>query len=120
MSTEKKSNDASKGGRNGGQGRNTAKTNGTPTAMVPKFEGMCTKDLKGKVMTFSKNKASMSAQFIKFEAAAYNAAGKASSSLSSEIDIKRPLVLRDFITDVVHYPLKPLCTTRPERPRRLC
>ena len=63
--------------------------------MVPKFEGMCTKDLKGKVMTFPEKKASMSAQFIKFEAAVYNAAGKASSSLSREIDIKRPLVLRD-------------------------
>ena len=105
MSTKKKSNYASKGGRNGGRGRNTAKTNGTPTSMVPKFEGMCTKDLKGKVMTFSENKASMSAQFIKFEAAVYNAAGKASSSLSREIDIKRPLVLRDFITDVVHDPM---------------
>ena len=35
----------------------------------------------------------------------YNAAGKASSSLSREIDIKRPLVLRDFITDVVHDPM---------------
>ena len=105
MSTEKKSNDASKGGRNGGRGRNTANTNGTPTVMVPKFEGMCTKDLKGKVMTFSENKASMSAQFIKFEAAVYNAAGKASLSLSREIYIKRPLVLRDFITDVVHEPM---------------
>ena len=72
---------------------------------MPKFEGMCTKDLKGKIMTFSKNKASMSAQFIKFEAAVYNAAGNASSSLSREIDIKRPLVLRDFITDVVHDPM---------------
>ena len=105
MSTEKKSNYASKGGRNGGRGRNTAKSNGTPTAMMPKFEGMCTKDLKGKVMTFSENKASMSAQFIKFEAAVYNAAGKASSSLSGEIDIKIPLVLRDFITGVVHDPM---------------
>ena len=105
MSTKKKSNDASKGGRNGGQGRNTAKTNGTPTAIVLKFEGMCTKDLKGKVMTFSENKASMSAKFIKFEAAVYNAAGKALLSLSREIDIKRPLVLRDFITDVVHDPM---------------
>ena len=105
MSTDKESNDASKGGRNGGRGQNTAKTNGTPTAIVPKFEGMCTKDLKGKIMTFSENKASMSAQFIKLEAAVYNAAGKASSSLSREIDIKRPLVLRDFIADVVHDPM---------------
>ena len=105
MSTKKKSNNASKGGRNGGRGQNTANTSGTPTAIVPKFEGMCTKDLKGKVMTFSENKASMSAQFIKLEAAVYNAAGKASSYLSREIDIKRPLVLRDFITDVVHGPM---------------
>ena len=87
MSTEKKSSDVTKGGRNGGRGRNTTNTNGTPTAIVLKFEGMCTKNLKGKVMTFSENKASMSAQFIKFEAAVYNAVGKASSSLSREIDI---------------------------------
>ena len=94
MSTEKKSSNVTKVGRNGGRGRNTAKTNGTPTAILPKFEGMCTKDLKGKIMTFSENKASMSAQFTKFEAAVYNAAGKSSSSLSREIDLKRPLFLR--------------------------
>ena len=105
MSTKKKSNDASKGGCNGGRGRNTTNANGTPTAIVPKFERMCTKNLKGKVMTFSENKAFMSAQFIKFEAAVYNAARKALSSLSREIYIKRPLVLRYFITDVVHDPM---------------
>ena len=59
MSTDKKSSNASKGGRNGGRGRNNTKTNGTPTDIVPKFKGMCTKDLKGKIMTFSENKASM-------------------------------------------------------------
>ena len=102
MSTEKKSTE--KGGRNnGGRGRNPMKQSNS--VIAPKFEGMCTKDLKGKVMMFSENKAFMSAQFIKFEAAIYNAAGKASPALSREIDIKRPLVLKDFITDMVHDPM---------------
>lgn len=98
MSSEKKSNDDSKsnrksGSRNNGKGRG----NNTNPIAVSKFEGACTKDLAGKIVTYTKNKALMGAQYIKFESAVYDAAGNTDPALTLAIDAKRVLLLKDFV-----------------------
>ena len=52
-------------GNRGGKGRNSGQV-GKPT--TNKFEGQCTKELKGIVMVYS-TKPHMAAQYIKFEQA---------------------------------------------------
>ena len=65
--------------------------------MNKEFIGMCKKELAGKVIIYSDNKANMASQYIKFENAVYLAAGKAAPALTKAIDAKRPLALKDFV-----------------------
>ena len=110
MTSEKKPNDTprGRGGRgNGGRGRGGIRGNNNTTHLPAaiKFDGMCKKELAGKVIIFSESKALMSAQYIRFETAVYNAAGKALPALATAIDLKRPLILKDFISDDSHNPM---------------
>ena len=58
---------------------------------------MCKKDLSGKVIVHSDSRPAMAAQWIKFESAIYNAAGKADPNLAGDICGKKQLELGDFL-----------------------
>ena len=80
---------------NGNRGGNGKGRNGQVIKATGKFEGQCTKELKGIVMTYS-TKPHMAAQYIKFEQAILEAAGKAQPTLAMAIDLKRTLTKMDF------------------------
>ena len=77
-------------GNRGGKGRN-----GQVVKTTSKFEGQCTKELKGIVMVYS-TKPHMATQYIKFEQAILEAAGKKQPTLAMAINLKRTLTKMDF------------------------
>ena len=95
-----------KGGRGGRGGRGNrspttstnAKNKATAKVTTPTFVGMCKKELLGKVIIYSESRANMAAQWIKFERAVYDAAGKVDGTLAGAIANKKPLTLADFLT----------------------
>ena len=105
------SNDGSgRSGRNnrGGRGgHGTRHTNGgrgkghqqRTTNIVPEFTGMCKKDLVKHVIIYSENRAIMAGQWIRFDNAVYNAAGKADPKLAKSISLRKLLTLGDFLPE---------------------
>ena len=95
----------SKGSGRGGGGQsqsqagrgNKNKSQQQPKPIVAKFEGMCKKDLSGKVIMYSESRPSMAAQWLKFEDAIYNAAGRLDPMLATAIAEKKELTLGDFL-----------------------
>ena len=67
------------------------------------FTGTCKKELAGKVILYSESRAVMASQWIKFESAVYNAAGKVDAALARAIGKKEPLTLADFLAPDTDY-----------------
>jgi len=67
------------------------------------FTGTCKKELAGKVIIYSENRALMASQWIKFESAVYHAAGMVDASLARSITKSEPLTLADFLTPDTDY-----------------
>ena len=85
-----------RGGR-GGRGAYISTKNKTPLKTTITFTGTCKKELAGKVIIYLESRALMASQWIKFESAVYNAAGKVDASLARSIAAREPLTLADFL-----------------------
>lgn len=94
------------GGGNGGRrrrGKGAGKAPGIPSKaapkpVVPKFEGMDKKELEGKVIVFSENRRTMAANWIRFEAGVFKAAGKSDPMLAGALRARKRLTLGEFMT----------------------
>ena len=89
-----------RGGKGRGKGGNGQNKTQPSKPVVPKFDGMCKKDLAGKVIVYSGSRPSMAAQWIKFEVAVYTAAGRADPNLARALHIKKHLTLGDFLPPI--------------------
>ena len=87
---------SSRGGR-GSRGHRPAHGNVSKVPAIA-FTGTCKKELAGKVIIYSESRAAMAAQWIKFESAVYNAAGKVDAALARALMKKEALTLADFLT----------------------
>ena len=93
------------GGRSGSKGGkstgSTATSKKAPASAA--FVGTCKKELAGKVIIYSEGRAAMASQWINFESAVYNAAGKVDAYLARAIANKQPLTLADFLVPDTDY-----------------
>ena len=102
-------NKPSRGRGDAGRGRGRGRTPNGARIKTPQmkstatFTGTCKKELADKVIIYSESRASMAAQWIKFESTVYNAAGKVDAALARALARKEPLTLADFLTPDVDY-----------------
>ena len=88
-----------RGGKGGRGNRNPVRAKPAQTKIaVSTFAGTCKKELAGKVIVYSESRATMAAQWIKFESAVRIAAGKVDGDLARAIANKKPLTLADFLS----------------------